>query len=89
MDRFSAGIIGPGKAGGTLNMVAKWTEREGAGPGAQRACLRLAGAMVWLALLGSANPAPAAVLWTDLAPRVTHLTAEGADLLAGAVKRDD
>ena len=70
-------------------MVAKWTEREGAGPRAQRACLRLAGAMVWLALLGSANPAPAAVLWTDLAPRVTHLTAEGADLLAGAVKRDD
>lgn len=46
------------------------------------------GWMIWL-LVFPALPASAVVLWSDPAPRVTHLTANGTDLLGGVVKRDD
>ena len=37
----------------------------------------------------AATPVCAAILWSDTASRVIHATAEGVDILGGAVKRDD
>ncbi len=59
-------------------------------PRPTRRRLRFAGAglalLWWLAL---ADPAAAAILWSDPDPRVIHKTPIGSDLLAGAVQRDD
>src|SRR6266446_3139348 len=40
-------------------------------------------------LLFSAIPARAVILWSDLGPIRVHETGPGADLLGGAVKRDE
>jgi signal transduction histidine kinase len=42
-----------------------------------------------LVSVASAIPSQAAILWTDPSPRVIHTAGEGADILGGAVKRDD
>ncbi len=47
------------------------------------------GCLLLGALLGWARPAHSVILWSDNGARLTHNTGAGADILGGAVKRDD
>ncbi len=51
----------------------------------RRVCCSLAGG----ALLASAVPARAVILWSDLGATLVHESGPGSDILGGAVKRDD